>query len=285
MSPTDVLGEDGTGTGPADIADDSLIAPFDEWDEAPIERMTPKSTSLQVAFSYLELQCLFALYLNSMDPFKKKSKIVNFMNYNVIDGTLKGFAEVCRFYMIQGSEITPLAKEIMEFTKFTLADLKDILDQLENLPLGEYAYDIPVLGNEVDTYIRAQHRGVLADHDGLCVEVVSIRSSENVCARPTSFISFMERAVARSQIYRTGLYYQNQETHFSDEVLTQRAIQMLGCWEYSLTTQNCVTFSRWICDNQFLCNFSSARNPVGQQELRDAKFIGGRKRAKNHRKF
>jgi hypothetical protein len=179
---------------------------------------------------------------------------------------------------MDGPAVSALGQRVMALAEFNKEDILDILGQLENLPLGEYAYDIPVAGKGIDPYVRAQHRGVLADHDGLCVEVVSIRNQESVCARPTSFISFMERAVAKSEAYRTGIYYQNQATQFSDNTLTQRAIQMLGCWEYSLTTQNCVTLSRWICDNQFLCNFSSARNPIGQHVLRDAKFIGGRKK-------
>ena len=248
-SAIEVLGRDGTGTGRHDIAIKSRDLPYSEFGPCGVPDSMPVLSKTINIFSDTDLLCLFALYLKSTKVFYEK--IINFESDLILDGDILEFSKRA----LESTNNSAFVSEIGEFISSrgsNLEYLRELCHRLANLPLGEYKYDIPALGS-LDKYIKPQHSCVLVRNDGLCVELVGIKLASGACVRPTSFITFMERAIKRSRVYRNGIDYQSYKNEFSDGVILQRGIQTIGGWNYNLIIQNCQTVSRWICLDAFLC--------------------------------
>jgi hypothetical protein len=215
--------------------------------------VNPETSEVVLAITAPELQAMFALYFDSMDPFIKSRKMINFAKtegYGFIsEGNLQKFCAVCARRV---SALTEVSRDIMAIMSITPRGLMQICEKVANLPVGEYAYDIPV-GDVLDPIARAQHRAVLVRSDGLTMEVSGYKELKAVSARPTSFVTFLERAVARKDKFNNGIYYQKYDKVFPQKFILQRAIQMTGAWDYNVVSQNCVTFTRWVCNDKFLC--------------------------------
>lgn len=112
------------------------------------------------------------------------------------DGDVREFAQkVLRHANANVDLLSAVAKFASVDLEEAMGVIYNLVDSLLNLPVGEYSYNIAAVGALVDKTLEAQHRGVLVEPEGLMVEVTSIKSVSAVAVRPTSFVSFMERAL------------------------------------------------------------------------------------------
>jgi len=264
------LNDEGTGTGPIDIYLKSQTYPFEEFGALPyaMSPETTKSVRLSVFLSYMDLQILFALYLNNPSIVKASQKV----QLKCDDGDVQVFAAIANAHFqtnvaLRETVLQHISVMYRLGTFFSIRVVQQLLHKLVSLECGEYSY---FFSTGVDKLVKAQHKAVLVRNDGLMVEVIAVRSWAANTVRPTSFVSFMERAIQKPAHLRYGILKQYYTHLLPNAFIVQRAIQFVGPYDYELLSQNCFTFSRWVCENTWICN---DENESGRKPPPDLKTL------------
>lgn len=252
-SETVELGKPGSRVSPQEIREtsqrDPVFRAFGEVTTLPTT--TPSPCGYYLWFSYSDLALLFAAY--HQEPALLRGAPLK----SAKDGNIKVFAsKVLSNLSMQNPRSSVLRAELSAIAQKPWSELEAyyflLAKRLVYLPLGNYGYDFRLTTvSSLDEASGATHHGTLVTQEGLMVEIISEYDFSANAARPTSFVSFLERGYKKPEGYRKGIFYYVHTNAYSPTYLCQRGIQVIGDWKYYLLGQSCDTLAKWINENSF----------------------------------